>query len=181
MVKLLQKIYNFVLFKIARIRAVFWGLFTKKMGEGVYFFKDVRIGSPSGVEISSFVNVNYGSSIGGDGGVEIGNYVLIGPRCQILSANHEYSDWKKPNSCQGIRKGKIIIEDDVWIGANVVVLPNVKIGRGAIVGANSVVTKNIAPYAIVGGVPAKFIKYRFDEKLIPEATKIDFTVNFFKK
>ena len=61
---------------------------------------------------------------------------------------------------------KVIIENDVWIGANSVIMPGVKIGNGAIIGANAVVTKDVPDYAIVGGVPAKIIKYRFDEKTI---------------
>jgi len=61
---------------------------------------------------------------------------------------------------------KVIIENDVWIGANSVIMPGVKVGNGAIIGANAVVTKDVPDYAIVGGVPAKIIKYRFDEKTI---------------
>lgn len=60
--------------------------------------------------------------------------------------------------------GKIIIGNDVWIGANVSILPGVTIGDGAVLAAGAVVNKNVPPYAIVGGVPAKIIKYRFDEK-----------------
>lgn len=61
---------------------------------------------------------------------------------------------------------KVIIENDVWIGANSVIMPGVKIGNGAIIGANAVVTKDVPDYAIVGGVPAKIIKYRFEENVI---------------
>jgi acetyltransferase-like isoleucine patch superfamily enzyme len=65
-----------------------------------------------------------------------------------------------------ISKGDIIIEDDVWIGVNAVILGDVKIGRGAVVGAGSIVTKNIPPYAIVAGNPAKVIKQRFTPEQI---------------
>jgi len=68
---------------------------------------------------------------------------------------------------------EVVIEDDVWIGANVVVSPGVHIKRGAIVGANSVVTKDVDAYSIVGGAPAKFIKYRFDQETIKKASKVD--------
>ena len=85
-----------------------------------------------------------------------------------------FKDWGKPIRFQAFESGPVIIEDDVWLGANVVVLPNVKIGKGAIIGANAVVTKNVAPYSIMGGVPAKFIKYRFSSDDIVEAEQNSF-------
>lgn len=63
-------------------------------------------------------------------------------------------------------KGPIIVEDDVWIGTRAMILSGVRIGQGSIIAAGSVVTKDVPPYAIVGGVPAKIIKYRFDKKYI---------------
>ena len=67
----------------------------------------------------------------------------------------------------------IVIEDDVWIGANVTVVGGVRVGRGAVVAAGAVVTKDVEQYAIVGGVPAKLIRYRFDEKTIKKAQKMN--------
>lgn len=72
-------------------------------------------------------------------------------------------------------KGEIIVGDDVWIGNNVTVLSGVTIGQGAVIAAGAVVTKNIPPYAIVGGVPAKIIRFRFSENMIQEALKIDYS------
>lgn len=72
-------------------------------------------------------------------------------------------------------KGNIIVDDDVWIGFNAIILSGVHIGQGAIVAAGAVVTKDVPPYAIVGGVPAKVIRYRFDEDMIRELLKIDFS------
>lgn len=69
-------------------------------------------------------------------------------------------------------KGKIVIENDVWIGANAMILSGVKIGNGAVVAAGSVVTKDVPPYAIVGGVPAKIIRYRFSRDEIDTLLKI---------
>ena len=84
---------------------------------------------------------------------------------------------------QKIENKPIVIEDDVWIGARVTVLGGVTIGRGAIVAAGAVVTKNVAPYSIVAGVPAKPLKMRFDEETIKKALKRNFetplTSNFF--
>lgn len=76
---------------------------------------------------------------------------------------------------EAISKGDIVIEDDVWIGSSSMIMSGVKVGQGAIVAAGAVVTKDVPPYAIVGGVPAKVIKYRFDEKIIEKLLNIDFS------
>lgn len=72
-------------------------------------------------------------------------------------------------------KGNIYIEDDVWIGFRTTILSGVQIGRGAVIAAGSVVTKDVPPYAIVGGVPAKIIKYRFESKMIEELLMVDYS------
>ena len=104
--------------------------------------------------------VNSNSYFHGIGGIEIGDYVLIGPNVVISSGMHEYTQSKKPVMLQKIIPKKIVIEDGVWIGANVVVMPGVTISEGTIVGAGSVVTKSTEPYSVVAGVPAKRIKSR---------------------
>ena len=76
---------------------------------------------------------------------------------------------------EGISKGDIIVEDDVWIGYRSTILSGVRIGQGAVVAAGAVVTKDVPPYAIVGGVPAKVLKYRFNDELIEELKKVDFS------
>ena len=80
-------------------------------------------------------------------------------------------------------KGNIVIKDDVWIGQNAIICSGVTVGQGAIVAAGAVVTKDVEPYAIVGGNPAKFIKYRLDENLRKKLEKIDVAALFdkFKK
>jgi serine acetyltransferase len=77
--------------------------------------------------------------------------------------------------CEATSKGDIIIKDDVWIGANAIILSGVTIGQGALIGAGAVVTKDVPPYAIVGGNPAKVIKYRFSEKVIKKLLEFDFS------
>ena len=76
---------------------------------------------------------------------------------------------------EAISKGDIIIQDDVWIGYGAKIMSGVTIGQGAVIAAGAVVTKNVPPYAIVGGVPGKIIKYRFPEELISELIKIDYS------
>ena len=115
-------------------------------------------------------------------GLSIGNYVSIGPNTQfLLGGNHNTNTLttypfkvKKFNEkVEATTKGKIIIEDDVWIGMNSLIMSGIKIGKGAIIAAGSVVTKSIEPYSIVGGNPAKFIKYRYEEEIIRELKNID--------
>lgn len=78
------------------------------------------------------------------------------------------------NGINALTKGKIIVEDDVWIGYGALIMSGVTIGKGAIVGAKSIVTKDVPPYSIVVGAPAKVIKYRFSSKVINALQKLDF-------
>lgn len=94
------------------------------------------------------------------GGVKIGNRVLIGYRTQILSTNHNIPENKGKIFGSGHEKKKVIIQDDVWIGTSAIILPGINIGKGAIVAAGSVVTKDVVDYTIVGGNPARMIKKR---------------------
>jgi maltose O-acetyltransferase len=163
LVQAIRSMANFVILRQANLRANFYGLFIKKMGKSVQLMHGVRILDPQRVSIGDNTYVNHNSDIYGQGGVTIGKYVLIGQNCNIMSVNHAFSDYQKPIALQGIVTGPINIEDGVWIGANVTVLPKVTIHKGAIVGSNAVVTKDVEAYSIVGGVPAKIIKYRFPE------------------
>ena len=95
-----------------------------------------------------------------EGQISIGAATAIGPGTIIRSSNHSFAKTDIPIMDQGHTKGSIVIDDDVWIGANCVITPNVHIGRGAIVGAGAVVTKDVAPYTIVAGVPARCIGKR---------------------
>lgn len=115
-------------------------------------------------------------------------YLKIGSYCSIaegvlflLAGEHKIDSistypfksmlWRK--GMEAFAKGNIIVNDDVWIGRNALICSGVKIGQGAVIGAGAVVTKNVPPYAIVGGNPAKIIRYRFDEVLIKNLLSID--------
>lgn len=90
----------------------------------------------------------------GRGGITIGNDVFIGPKVNLITINHDVN----PNNRSATYGKRIVIEDKVWIGINATILPGVKIGYGAIIGAGSVVTKDVEPMTIVAGNPARFIK-----------------------
>lgn len=168
---MLNKLLGHIIYFIARLRARLWGFLLKKMGSNVDMLNGVVIMSPQKVEIGHDTFLNEFVRIGGQNGVKIGNYVQLSQNVSLISENHEYSNPLLPIKKQGYFGKKIVIEDDVWIGANAVVLSGVTVGQGAIVGANAVVTKNVRPYTIVGGIPAKFIKYRFSKMKITLAKK----------
>lgn len=95
------------------------------------------------------------------GPVDIGNYVMMAPDVVIITNNHEFSDTETPMMFQGLREpSPVVIEDDVWIGERVIILPGVRIGKGSIIGAGAVVAKEIPPYSIAVGNPVKIIKSR---------------------
>lgn len=97
---------------------------------------------------------------GGDVGIHIGRDVMIAPNVVIVAFNHIFKDINAPIRTQGDMEMSIEIGDDVWIGANCTICAGVKIGKGVIVGANSLVNKNIDDFSIIGGVPAKTLKVR---------------------
>jgi len=131
--------------------------FIKAAGEEVTIESNVFFGDGRDIEIGSHVQINEDCWIRN---VTIGNYCMIAPRAMILNYGHNTSG-KEPMIFQGVRKYKqTIIEENVWIGASVIIMPGLKIGTGSIVGAGSVVTKDVEPNSVVGGNPAKLIKTR---------------------
>jgi acetyltransferase-like isoleucine patch superfamily enzyme len=150
------------------------------LDQGVYLHacpNGISIGSNSLVMHGSVLHVynfrnlpNAGISIGdgcligeynvirGQGGVTIGNRVYTSPMVQIVAVNHVFDDPTRPFVEQGITAAGITIEDDVWIGAGAVVTDGTRIGRGAVVAAGSVVTHDVKPHTVVGGVPAVRIR-----------------------
>lgn len=97
------------------------------------------------------------------GRIVIGNYVHTGANVMFFAFNHESTRLDVPTILQNYDDGDIIIEDDVWIGAGSIILPGVNIGKGSIIAAGSVVNKDVPPYSITGGIPAKVIKSRNNE------------------
>lgn len=116
------------------------GMTTLRIGDGTY--------------IGRFVQINAWRQ------VIIENNVLIADRVFISDADHNYENIEVPIRFQGDRfKGEVRLREGCWLGVGVVILPGVTVGKNAVVGANSVVTKDVPDYAVVGGVPAKILKY----------------------
>ena len=101
--------------------------------------------------------IGRGTFINAAGGVRIGSDVLIGPGVKIWSADHQFSSREIPIRAQGHSVSPVVIGDDVWIGVNSVILRGATIGKGAVIAAGSVVTKDIAEFQIATSVPAKVI------------------------
>lgn len=130
------------------------------LGDHVTFYPGVSIRGYGKLTIGNRSSINSDVIFGLTCDLTIGQNVLVADRVSFRTADHEFSDLGRPIVDQGERRGEIVIEDDVWLGANVTVLRGVRIGRGAIVGANAVVTRDVAEYSVVGGVPAKMIRDR---------------------
>ena len=143
----------------AQKRAAFY-MSTMKCGDYFYAHTGVTILYPQNVTIGERVSLNRNTMITAKAPISIGNHVLIGPNVVINSGNHGHADKNTTMDCQPHTLSPIWIEDDVWIGANCVILSGVTLGKGSIVAAGAVVTKNVEPYTIVGGVPAKKIGER---------------------
>lgn len=118
---------------------------------GARFNPELSIGDYSGVGVNCLVS----------GRTYIGSHVMMGPDCIMYSYSHAHDRLDIPMDQQGFEEPTPIhIGDDVWVGARVIILPGVNIGSHCIIGAGAVVTKDVPDYAVVGGVPAKVIRYR---------------------
>lgn len=121
----------------------------------VYNFRDLP---------HAFIRIGANSLIGemnvlrGQGGITIGERVYTAPLVQMLAVNHVFDDPSVPMVDQGITADGIVIEDDVWIGAGAIITDGVRICKGAVVAAGAVVTGDVPPHTVVGGVPAKVLR-----------------------
>jgi maltose O-acetyltransferase len=120
---------------------------------GAFFGRGDRIhvGDRSGIGVNCRLH----------GPVRIGADVMMGPDVLVYALAHEFGDLDRPMIDQGYREPReVVVEDDVWIGARVIVLPGVRVGRGSVIGAGAVVTKDVPPYSVVGGNPARVVRSR---------------------
>lgn len=123
--------------------------------KGATFNGKVSIGDYSGIGVDCEMN----------GPVTIGRYVNMGPEVVVYTQNHAFNRIDIPMQKQGYDNVRpVVIGDDVWIGRRVIILPGVKIGEGCVIGAGAIVAKDIPPYSVVVGNPAKIVKVRKEIK-----------------
>ncbi len=134
-------------------------------------FASIRPSGNYGGEIGEGLVVGDNSNIGAycyigcSGFIQIGNHVMMSPRVSLYAENHTYADVTRSMKEQGVTREFIIIEDDCWIASHAVVVAGVTIGRGSIIAAGTVVTKDVPPYSIVAGVPGRIISSRLPGEL----------------
>ena len=121
----------------------------------VYNFRDLP---HAGITIGRDSLIGEYTVIRGQGGVALGDRVYTSPMVQIIAVNHAFEDPARPFIHQGITAQGIVIEDDVWIGSGAVITDGVRVGAGAVVAAGAVVTKDVPPHTVVGGVPARVLR-----------------------
>lgn len=143
-------------FGLHKLRMVFLKHAIRSCGDNVVLEQNIHL-SPH-ICIGNNVFIDEDVKIRRD--TVIGNDVLIASGVQLITVNHNFSDINRPINVQGEEITRIIIGDDVWIGTNAIILPGVKVGAHSIVAAGAVVTKDVPDWAIVGGNPAKIIRFR---------------------
>ena len=139
-------------FKEFFIRKIF-----QSMGINVNIARGARFGNGKFIQIGNNSGIGMNAKVPND--IKIGEDVMMGVNVTIFSSNHVFDRVDIPMRKQGFKKGNpVIIEDDVWIGNNSIIMSGRRIFKGTIIGAGSVVTKDFAPYSIIGGNPARLIK-----------------------
>jgi virginiamycin A acetyltransferase len=170
-----------VLFRIFRMATGKKGVYGKIHGKGNKFTKGVFI-----TEGASIGKYNYFGPYTMINNARVENYCSIGPGVKIGQGNHSLSyitTYQKISSKligHSLSTTPSMIGNDVWCGANVVIMQGVKVGNGAVIGANAVVTHDVPDYGIALGIPAKIIRYRFDDeiiKAIKESRWYDYDIN----
>ncbi len=145
-------------------RRHFYKLFFSKCGSNFYTALRVKIQGAENITVGNNVAINYGVWIAAnpnkDGAIVFGNDILIGPYSIIHSGNHVFRDPIIPVYKQGFEFKQITIEDDVWIAARCTILSGVTLGKGSVIAAGSVVIKDVPPFTVVAGVPAKVVARR---------------------
>ncbi len=142
------------------VRSFVYRFLFKKLGSSCLIYSGVYLTHTYGISIGSGGSITSGAALDGRGGITIGDFVLIGPHVYVSSSNHSFKKISIPIAEQGHNMKPVVIKDDVWIGANATILGGVTIGKGSVIGAGAVVTKDVPSYSIMGGVPARKIGSR---------------------
>lgn len=174
--KLTEKLLNIYIqskYLGGRLRSIQAGLSLDNFNRNIYIMGGCKFENYRKTKFGKWVFVNHDTTFSTPQGITVGDYVMIGPKCLFASVHHSFDDWDKPMIFQHAEIKNIVIEDDVWIGANVTVLGGVRVGRGSVIAAGAVVSRDVEPYSIVGGVPAKLIRHRFDEETRRKAMELN--------
>lgn len=126
---------------------------------GVTLQGNVDIGENASVQTGTIL-IGYGDRDTRAGLISIGNHVRIAPFVQMIAGNHNFADLDRPIAKQGLTLAPIVIEDDVWVAGRVIVTAGVRIGRGSVLAAGAVVTRDVAPLSIMAGIPARLLRTR---------------------
>jgi acetyltransferase-like isoleucine patch superfamily enzyme len=139
------------------LKTLVYKLLFKKL-DGLFFIRPhVYIEHSYGMSIGKDCHINYGTYIDARGGISIGNHVLIGPNCSIVSSNHNVNTQNNRLN-EGHQLSEVQIGNNVWIGSNCSIMPGITIGNNSIIAAGSVVIESIPSNTMVAGVPAKIKK-----------------------
>lgn len=154
---------NFPFFIGKNLRSFLCKIIFKKCSSTVNIKRMAYFGLGDNIELGFNSDIGMGAKVygvSGGGRLYIGNNVMMAPEVTILTLDHNYHEKEVPIIKQGSKSFEVIIKDDVWIGYRAIILPGVTIGEGSVIAAGAVVTKDVDPYTVIGGVPAKFIKNR---------------------
>lgn len=149
--------------RLARLRTRLVGARFASFGEGSTISFGTRILEPARIDVGARSTIPNTTVLDGRGGLHIGDDCLLGFENVIITSTHRSASVEVPIREQGMYEGKVTIGDDVWTGCRVVIVPGVTIGSHAIIGAGSVVTRDLPEWAVCAGVPARVIRDRRDE------------------
>lgn len=146
-----------------------------KIGKNVKIMVKNEFKNPENISIGDHVYIGPSGKFFAQGSIEIKTGVIIGPQCTIYTSNHNYDslEMKSVPYDNKVNSKKVTICDFVWIGGNVVIVPGVKIGKFAVIAAGAVITRDVPPYAVMGGNPAEILKFRKNRSKCDELAKQD--------
>ena len=159
-----KRVTNWIHVIVDLVRCARWGAHLKAFGRGSYIHPNVVIHGADNVEIGAFVSIGEFSYIWGNGGVFVGDNTLIAAGCQITTLSHDENALIYRDS---IKSARVILGNNVWLGFGVRVMPGVSIGDNSIIGAGSVVTKDVPANVVAMGSPAKAVRALAQHSLAP--------------